>query len=514
MENKSKRHFTDVDGNAFRSHFTKSRNLPRINFDPDYERCPPSHLKWSTIFLNSLFYENPVWDLGIQRVCVLTDKKSYSKAQFSKYLELLPDIIVCPCSQFFSGFNSKLELSHSTVCSSYNNGMYTDVDEFVNHLISLSKVCRYHSILYDTFQFSYPSILAKVLKNNKESLNKNTSMKYVITKNRNTFREDENILMSRPSGIGRCIIFLDDSSYREVYADLNNKAHCKRYEFMIFDLLHKEDARYYKHFTNSKRRNKFIGLLKGNGLSMKSDKRSCTMYCFGSTQATTCWPRFQVSEGQYDMLPRPYPNSKPGEPIHQKLFSKPWFVNLVRTIDDLTCYYLRHDATSRSNRDSAHGLYTYYRSKKIIPSSLRICNSVFTNFTITTNPDGKKLQSHLDEDDIMTAVLTLGDDIIGGSTEYYHQHTYQNKPRDAFRATPVEFKNGQLQIGYFDKVYHSVRSWSGGERYALNFIMKKSVYDHFDDYGDIFYNQLVDRDFDCNGLIARLPKGFSFEMKK
>jgi hypothetical protein len=159
-------------------------------------------------------------------------------------------------------------------------------------------------------------------------------------------------------------------------------------------------------------------------------------------------------------------------------------------------------------------LYTYHCSKIIIPSSLGICSTVFTNFTISTNPDGNRLQSHLDKDDILTAVLTLGDKIDGGSTECYHQHTYQNKKRDPFRESLVEFKNGNLQLGYFDKVYHSVRSWSGEERYALNFIMNKSVYDHSDDYDDISYNQLIDRNFNSTGLVARLPEGFSFMKKK
>ena len=56
-----------------------------------------------------------------------------------------------------------------------------------------------------------------------------------------------------------------------------------------------------------------------------------------------------------------------------------------------------------------------------------------------------------------------------------------------------------------------MRKWSAEEsRYALNFIMKKSVYDHFDDYGDIFYNQLVDRGYYAPGLVAQLPREFKF----
>jgi len=50
-----------------------------------------------------------------------------------------------------------------------------------------------------------------------------------------------------------------------------------------------------------------------------------------------------------------------------------------------------------------------------------------------------------------------------------------------------------------------------GVKYSFNFIMKKSVYDHFDKYGDIFYSQLVDRDYESTGLIATLPFGYSFK---
>ena len=41
--------------------------------------------------------------------------------------------------------------------------------------------------------------------------------------------------------------------------------------------------------------------------------------------------------------------------------------------------------------------------------------------------------------------------------------------------------------------------------------MKKSIYDHFDDYGDLFYSQLQDRDYDSYGLLAQLPIDYSFQ---
>jgi hypothetical protein len=85
LEKKSKRHFTEIDGNAFHSHFTKMRNLPGMKFDPEYGRCSGLVLKWPNIFLHSLFYDNPVWELDVQRFYVMTDKKLYSnQAQSDK----------------------------------------------------------------------------------------------------------------------------------------------------------------------------------------------------------------------------------------------------------------------------------------------------------------------------------------------------------------------------------------------------------------------------------------------
>ena len=39
--------------------------------------------------------------------------------------------------------------------------------------------------------------------------------------------------------------------------------------------------------------------------------------------------------------------------------------------------------------------------------------------------------------------------------------------------------------------------------------MKISIYDNFDDYDDLFYSQLQDRDYNSNGLLAQLPLDYN-----
>jgi hypothetical protein len=48
--------------------------------------------------------------------------------------------------------------------------------------------------------------------------------------------------LDKPFRLGSIIVFDDQFDYREVLADLKKKTVCKKYKFMIFDLLLKEEA--------------------------------------------------------------------------------------------------------------------------------------------------------------------------------------------------------------------------------------------------------------------------------
>ena len=227
------------------------------------------------------------------------------------------------------------------------------------------------------------------------------------------------------------------------------------------------------------------------------------MYSSGSTVGVTNWPRFESAPDEYKSLPRPYANSKPNGNMNL-FFQNPWFHELTKTVETILFHYCV--SNYMTNSQCGFVLHALKRSHQIIPNSIRICDTAFTNITVTTAEESGSMKPHTDEDDLMTAILHVGDDVKGGGTNYF-DGVSMGKLGDICHKE--NFQNGKLSIGFFDEIYHSVSNWEGN-RYAINFIMKKSIYDHFDDYGSIFYSQLVDREYDGNGLIACLPLGYTW----
>ena len=60
-------------------------------------------------------------------------------------------------------------------------------------------------------------------------------------------------------------------------------------------------------------------------------------------------------------------------------------------------------------------------SEKVIPQSLRLCNTFFTQMVIVgkCNEINNGKPPHLDEDDIISCVITLRSPNNGGDTDYY-----------------------------------------------------------------------------------------------
>ena len=91
---------------------------------------------------------------------------------------------------------------------------------------------------------------------------------------------------------------------------------------------------------------------------------------------------------------------------------------------------------------------------------------------------------HLDEDDVISYIITLGSPISGGDTDYYDG---LKSNMFGVKQYLVLFKCCQLQIGCYNKIYHGVCSWHGN-RITLNLISKKIV-DHFQLYGKKYYKK-------------------------
>jgi len=247
---------------------------------------------------------------------------------------------------------------------------------------------------------------------------------------------------------------------------------------------------------------KNIEAIKEAALYMRTEKRGADMYCIGSTRGVCAFPRFEYMNNMYDSLPRPYDSSKPGNPMWQ-IMQTDWFRSIANEVHKLTYAYLQRYCKNDSSTMKV--LHIFQRSMLILPDCIKVCGTAFSHINMTTVEDCQAMNIHIDEDDIFTAVLHLGDVQEGGTTQFYDGFT-PNDPGNMVHEEP--FEHGKVQIGYFDKIFHGVSNWKG-KRYGLNFIMKKSVFEHFDQYGDVFYSQLVNRQYKTNGMICFLPSSMN-----
>ena len=58
----------------------------------------------------------------------------------------------------------------------------------------------------------------------------------------------------------------------------------------------------------------------------------------------------------------------------------------------------------------------------------------------------------------------------------------------------IPFQHGRIQIGFFNKVLHEAENWKGN-RYVINFNLKKDVYNHFQIFGSEFYDKYKNDNF-------------------
>ena len=94
---------------------------------------------------------------------------------------------------------------------------------------------------------------------------------------------------------------------------------------------------------------------------------------------------------------------------------------------------------------------------------------------------------HLDKDDLLSCILTLGDVESGGATQYYSGKKIDKNNKLLHQ---VDFHHGQIQIGRYDEIIHGVQSWIG-TRLTINFNIKIPLINHFENEGTSFYNKYV-----------------------
>ena len=164
-----------------------------------------------------------------------------------------------------------------------------------------------------------------------------------------------------------------------------------------------------------------------HGLYMKTKLRREAMYLYGSTIK---YPIF-IHKGIRKVLPRPYISSKPGSTGHATLNSD-WFTSFIKDIEHQVMIFINEYFIDKDL--ALIILQQIAMSKKIIPKSLRICDTFFTNMTVAgaMKYNGGEIPLHFDKPDVISALFHMGDATKGGATKYYNGLT-KDKPGKMYK---------------------------------------------------------------------------------
>ena len=247
---------------------------------------------------------------------------------------------------------------------------------------------------------------------------------------------------------------------------------------------------------------------------VENKRRGITNYLMGCTMfGGNTGPKHinPLKENKESMIPRFYKTSYPGSRVANYL-NNSYFRELVLSLSELTerllysqlVYYqlLGDDRDLEYIQLLQQQLDTIQFVKEHIPSELRVCGSIFTQGVVvgdatSTNKNG--IHPHLDSNDVLSCVITLGNVDEGGSTVFYSGLT--EKKKGTIKKI-VPFQHGRIQIGNFSQVVHAVTTWKNN-RVTLNFNIKKDIVKHFRDRTDKYYNQWKESNYERKYFVAK-----------
>ena len=240
--------------------------------------------------------------------------------------------------------------------------------------------------------------------------------------------------------------------------------------------------------------------------AMTTKKRNIPMYVFGSTTGPSKTPMFEHN-GKLHMLPRPFVNNRPGKQGKTMIGSEYWFVHLLQFMERITLWHVWNVYINKEEFDEYGPIHedTIFCKEKV-PKCLRVFDTMFTQVSLLfhENDDPCQIPPHVDEQDLISCVLTLGSvdtntQKVNGATVYYSD---LGKNKGCFKMKEVEFKHGQIQITTFDKVLHGTNYFEQG-RYTINANIKKGVIQHFRDHGNRYYQQFIDAGYTKKHFVAK-----------
>ena len=218
-----------------------------------------------------------------------------------------------------------------------------------------------------------------------------------------------------------------------------------------------------------------IKTLRRGGFSKMNKKRGMIMHQYGSTMGFSKTPRIITSlcPLRTIMCPRPVVPSRIGH-IGYNVLNKRWIKNLVKDVENCLFIYLKKLIKKEFKYNKL--FLDLKEIKEIVPDELRICGSVFHQMIVIGDSKfSGQCKVHFDNKDIIACILTIGNPLSGGSTNYFDGIAPSNKGNLICK---IPFQHGRLQICLYGEILHSVSNWFG-RRITINFNVKDEIYQFF-----------------------------------
>ena len=120
----------------------------------------------------------------------------------------------------------------------------------------------------------------------------------------------------------------------------------------------------------------------------------------------------------------------------------------------------------------------YLFLQKHVPPCLRICSTFITQMGFVGGTgDSGEIPKHKDKQDLRSAIITLGDESIVGGHKMYFNDLICRKSSNITHTT--YFQHGQVQIGFFNDVYHAATPLTNISRITINLNLKVNVQKNF-----------------------------------